>query len=119
MISQYEVPSLLKQEMPHLAGKLYPSKVSLQIYSSINYFSDYTKHAEEEHNFNLARKCFALAEKLYREGDRLVQLLIETSFIYSFSLFMPKDRAEKLMVRPLIPEKLYSVYMKQVMQTGC
>ncbi len=119
MITQYEVPSLLKEEIPQLAGKMYLSKVSLQIYSSINYFSDYTKHAVEDHNFNLARKCFALAEKLYREGDRLVRLLIETSFIYSFSSFMPRDRAEKLIVRSIIPEKLYSIYLKQVMQSGC
>jgi hypothetical protein len=119
MITQYEVTSLLKDTIPQLAGKTYPAKVSLQIYSSINYLSDYTKHVVEEHNFNLARKCFALAEKLYREGDRLVRLLIENSFIYSFSSFMPKDRAEKLMVRSLIPENLYGIYMKQVMQTGC
>jgi hypothetical protein len=119
MITQYEVPTLLKEEIPQLAGKMYSSKVSLQIYSSINYFSDYTRHAVAEHNFTIAKKCFAIAEKLYREGDRLVRLLIENSFIYSFSSFLPKDRAEKLMVKSLIPEKLYSIYIKQVMQTGC
>jgi hypothetical protein len=119
MITQYEANSLLKEEFPQLAGKIYPSKISLEVYASMNYFSDYTRHAVEEHNFNLAKKCFVLAEKLYREGDRIVRLLIENIFVYSFSNYLPGTKIERAIVRSMIPAALYSLYTRQVMQPGC
>ena len=119
MITQYEVPSLLRQEIPQLVEKTYPSKVSLEIYTSIHSFIDFTRHAVEDHNLTLAKKCFALAGNLYRNGDRMVRLIIENSFIYSFSSLMPQDRIEKLIVKSMIPDSLYAVYLKQVMSSGC
>lgn len=76
MITQYEVSHLLKDEIPQLEEKTYPAKLSLEIYAAMNYFTDYTRHAVKEHDLICARKCFALAEKLYRQGDKLVRLLI-------------------------------------------
>lgn len=119
MISPYEANSLLKEEIPQLAGKIYPSKISLEVYASMNYFSDYTRHAVKEHNFNLAKRCFALAEKLYREGDGIVRLLIENIFVYGFSNYLPGDKVEKKIVRSIIPPALYSLYTRQVNQSGC
>ena len=119
MITQYEIPSLLRQEMPTMTTHIRPCRASLEIYASINDFTDYTKHAVEEHDFSLATKCFALAEKLYRNGDRIVKLLIENSFIYSITSFMPADHMERLRIRAIIPDKLYSLYLKQVTQSGC
>lgn len=119
MITQYEVTPLLKKEIPQLAGKVYPSRISLEVYVSMNYFSDYTKHAVEEHNFNLAKKCFALAEKLYREGDRIVRLLIENIFVYGFSGFLFNNKVESVVVKSMIPPALYSLYIRQVVQSGC
>jgi hypothetical protein len=119
MITQYEVPAFLQTQLPQLNTKIYISKKSLAIYIAISNFTDCTKHAVEEHNFNLAKKCFALAETLYRQGDNLVRLLIENSFVYSFSSFMPQNQPERLIIRSIIPARLYDVYMKQVMQSGC
>ncbi len=119
MISQYEVPGLLRDEIPSFVTQAHPGRATLEIYASINDFTDYTRHAVEEHDFNLAKRCFALAEKLYGNGDRMVRLLIENSFVYSISSFMPVDRVERLMVRSVIPERLYALYLKQVMQSGC
>ena len=122
MITQYEVPFLLKEAIPQmpLKGTLQASIfIGTDIYCSLNTFSAYTRHAVEEHNFNLAKKCFVLAEKLYRQGDKMVRMLIENIFIYSFSSSMPADRFEKMILKTMIPVTLYAVYMKQVMSTGC
>jgi len=119
MITQYEVSSMLREEIPQLAGKVYPSNISLEVYASMNYFSDFTKHAVQKHDFNLAKKCFALAERLYRQGDRIVRSLIENIFVYGFSDFFPDDKTERLVIRSIIPPKLYSLYINQVMQSGC
>lgn len=117
MITQYEVAGLLSEEIPQ-SGTPLPSKVSLQVYTAINTLCDHTRKAIEEHNTTLARKCFKLAEKLYKQGDNVVKLLIENCFVYSFSSFMPKDNFEKLAVRSFIPDCLYSVYIKQVTRSG-
>ena len=119
MIAQYEAGNLLRQEISQLSGKVYPSRISLEVYALMNYFSDYTKHAVEEHNFNTAKKCFALAERLFRQGDKIVRMLIENIFVFAFTSMLPVDREERSLVRSMIPVDLYSLYIKQVTQSGC
>lgn len=112
MINQYEIHALLKKEIPQLTLKNYPSRASLEVYACINAFTDYTKHAVEEHNYNQARKCFGLAEKLYQNGDSMVRLLIENSFIYSLSKLMTKSTTERFMIDCILPDSLYKIYKK-------
>ena len=45
MITQYEVYSLLTAKIPQLATIAYPSRACMQMYATINYFSDYTRQA--------------------------------------------------------------------------
>lgn len=119
MITQYEASNLLKTKIPQLSSKVYPSRVSLDVYACMNYFSDYTKQAVEDHNFNAAKKCFVLAEWLFRHGDRVVKMLIENIFVYGFTSLMPADKEERTIIRSMIPGKLYSLYVRQISQTGC
>ena len=119
MITRYEVPVLLKESIPGLDRTCISTKASLEIYVAMNSFSDYTRAAVESHNMNLAKRCFAMAEKLYKEGDGLVKMLIENCFVFSFSLFMPRDRNEMLIVESIIPASLYNLYVKQVSAGGC
>lgn len=119
MITQYEIPYLLKAELPAISGNEYPARINMDIYKSVQYFSDFTRHAVQDHNFNLARKCFTLAEKLYRQGDNIVRNTIENTFVFAFTSFMPNDRVEKLILKSIIPASLYTVYIKQVTGSGC
>lgn len=118
MITQYQVPSMLREEMPSMKVQPFPGRASLEIYASINSFTDYTRHAVQEHNLSLAGKCFAVAEKLYRNGDALVKLLIENSFIYGITSYMPINIEEKKKLKAIMPANLYDVYIKQVMHSG-
>lgn len=119
MITQYEVNTLLRREIPQLSAKVYPSRISLEIYASMNHFSDYARHAVEEHNYNAVKKCFVLAERLFRYGDKIVRMLIENIFVYAFSSMLPNDKVERTIIRSMIPDTLYSLYIRQVMQTAC
>ena len=118
MITQYEVPGYLREQIPSLSSNPLPGRASLEIYAYMNSFSDYTRHAVQEHDLSMAGKCFALAEKLYKEGDNLVKLLIENSFLYSITSYMPMELSEKNKVKAIIPVKLYDVYIKQVTHNG-
>lgn len=119
MITQFQATSLLKQEIPGLSAIGCPTRVSLEIYSSINFFSDYTRHSLEGHHFMQAKKCLSLADKLYRHGDNIVKMLIENSFIYSVTTAMNTDASERHWVKSIIPPSLYSLYLKQVTAGGC
>ena len=84
MITQYQIIGLLKQE----------------------FLSDFTRRNLELKHFRTARKCFALAEKIYVEGDIMVQLLIERVFIDSLILVEAvkgKNRFEVL-IPPILHE---------------
>jgi hypothetical protein len=115
MITQYEVTPLLKREIPQLTMKTYPSGTSLEVYVSMNYFSDYTRHAIEQHDFSGVKKCFSLAERLYYQGDRKVRMLIENIFVYAFSSFLSEDKPERKIIKSLVPFNLYSIYCRQLM----
>jgi hypothetical protein len=122
MITQYEFPLLLKEAIPQMPVpvKIQASRfITTDIYCSMNSFSVFTKHAVDKHNFGLAKKCFAFAERLYRQGDSMVRLLIENIFVYSFSSFVTGNGIEKIMLKKMIPAALYAVYIKQVTSGGC
>lgn len=119
MITQFQATNLLKQQIPGLSAVNCPIRASLEIYSSINFFSDYTKHSLEEHDFPQAKKCLSLADNLYRHGDSIVRMLIENSFIYSITSVMSSDPTERHWIKSIIPVSLYSLYLKQVTAGGC
>ena len=119
MITQYELPSLIREELPTITPNPYPPHVAMDIYVCINNFTDYTKLMIVEHNYILARKCFHLAARLYKYGDRTVRSLIENIFVFSFSGIFSSRKNENAKLQSMIPPKLYSIYLKQVMTSGC
>lgn len=114
MITQYQVRSLLVKEIPQLTEKMFPTRPSLQVYASMNYFTDYTKHVVKDHNFAQVKKCFTLAENLYLNGDNVVRFLIRNCFIYALFPLESLTPKDKLRVRVIIPDTLFAIYQKQV-----
>ncbi|MFT3934486.1 MAG: hypothetical protein QM726_12765 [Chitinophagaceae bacterium] len=119
MITQYEVPGYLLQILPANALQTGPANINMHIYKDMQSFTDYTRQAVTHHNYSVAKKCFLLAEKLYKLGDKTVRLTIENIFVYSFSSFIPENNIDRIILRNYIPAALYSIYMKQVNSCGC
>ena len=118
MITQYNVRSLIQDQIPQLELTVCPSNVSLEVYNSINHFTEYTRRALELHHFGIAKKCFALAGSLHADGDRIVKFLIENSFIYYFSSHRSQNVTDELIIKSIIPKTLYSIYKTQLLQNG-
>ncbi len=116
MITQFDVYAIVTEKIPQLAQQDYPCRGSLMIYATINYLTDYTRHAIEAHNVKNIKSCFAIAEDFYLHGDNLVRLLIENSFIYSLSPIDEMCAADKFLIRSIVPEVMLAVYNKQVKQ---
>jgi hypothetical protein len=119
MITQYEVPGYLTQQLPAFTFQPRLGHLDLNIYKELQHFTDYTRQAIDRHNYLLARKCFRLDDKLYGQGDITVKNAMENIFVYSFSSLIPEGKVEKGIQKSLIPATLYSLYLKQIYQTGC
>lgn len=119
MITQYEVPILLDDELPSLNIRTYTTHLMVNVYRCIHDFAEYTRREIQEHHFVTVRKCFNLAEKLYCEGDKIVKMCIENIFVYFFTTFIPNDKVERLILQSYIPESLNTVYLKQVSASSC
>ena len=119
MITQYEAPSIIRKEIPSLSWIIHPGRASMEVYASIQDLTDCARQSVEEHDLILARQCFDLADRLYQQGDNIVRMLIENIFVFAFSTFIPQEKVEHILIRAAIPENLYSIYLKQVQESGC
>ncbi|XZF14059.1 DUF7674 family protein [Chitinophagaceae bacterium MMS25-I14] len=116
MINQHEVPMYLQETLPEIS--IEKMKEPQHVYSSVHALLDYTFQQVKEHNFPMVKKCFSIAEKLYEKGNSVVKNAIENVFVFSFSHLPCCNKEEKEMIMGIIPGTLYSVYMKQLLQTG-
>ncbi|WP_159473095.1 hypothetical protein [Dyadobacter sp. 3J3] len=115
MITQFQVIGLLKEELPRITGQANFEEIPRafsSIHAAIYSLSDFTRINLELKHFQTARKCFYLAEKIYLEGDIMVQFLIEKVFIDS--LVLAKKAGTKNHLASLIPPALQKVYLKHL-----
>ena len=119
MITQYEAAKLVCNELPAVNNAVLPSRTSLRIYVYMNRFADITGELVQQRNDVAARKCFALAEQMFRQGDHFVRLLVENIFVFGFSSFLTVETTRCKEIVSMIPDVLYRVYTKQTMQSGC
>jgi hypothetical protein len=85
------------------------------IYRQAERFADLTKNLIITGNISRAKKCFAVAEKLFQEGSNETKNAISNVFLFSVSCFM---ELHKCSIRGLFPESLQAEYTKQVCASG-
>ena len=120
MISRYEAAQMIDSELKYKICSLNSKRMGLNIdtsfdlYRSVNDLTEIAQKAATNHDFILLKQCFALAEKLYAHGERLVKDVLENTFIYSFSRLIPADKIEQCVFKAMIPKSFYSIYLKQM-----
>jgi hypothetical protein len=112
MISRYEASRVINDSLKQKIKKLHPYSQcfnldpGLDIYTAMHDLATVAKNAVKTQDLMLYKQCIQVAEKLYSEGEHLVQDIVENVFIYEISSKVSK---------PMLPKKFYDVYMKQVM----
>jgi hypothetical protein len=118
MITQFQVHLFLKMGLPGCTGVKVPlnnlKRTVLSARSAIKRFVDFTSAAVQERDSSKANQCFTLAESLYKEGDAVVKMLIESVYVHSLLLFMPSELSEKKQIETWLPINLYDIYLKQL-----
>jgi len=116
MIDQSELPAYMEKEIPELSIVLEGENCK-NVYSTVRLLSDYTQSNIVNQNFKNVKKCLSVVEKLYKKGNKAVKSAIENVYIYSFSNMLFKDEAKKRILIGLIPISLYTLYVKQMLNS--
>jgi hypothetical protein len=116
MINQYEVVACMRDEFPQVSNEI-PELAALDIHSTIQGLTNYTRQKASSHDFSEVKKCMLFAEKMYGKGNKYVKDVIENVFVFSFSSMLLCDRSQKMKLLALIPLSLYSVYVQQILKS--
>jgi len=85
------------------------------IYKQAERFAEITKSAIVSGNIARAKKCLALAEKLFVTGSSETKNAISNVFVFSVSSFMELRHCS---ISNLFPQSLKAEYLKQINTSG-
>lgn len=85
------------------------------IYKQAERFAEITKTAIITGNINRAKKCLALAERLFETGSNETKNAISNVYVFSVSSFMELRHCS---ISNLFPKSLKAEYIKQINTSG-
>ena len=85
------------------------------IYKQAERFAEITKSAIVSGNIVRAKKCLALAEKLFVTGSSETKSVISNVYVFSVSSFMELRHCS---ISNLFPQSLKAEYLKQINTSG-
>ena len=85
------------------------------VYKQAERFAEITKTAIITGNINRAKKCLALAERLFETGSNETKNAISNVYVFSVSSFM---EVRNCTISNLFPKALKAEYIKQINTSG-
>jgi hypothetical protein len=113
MISQKDLPGYIEKSIPELSGICEKEKCKTA-YDFVRQLLKYTSRHVIKHNMKIARQCMAIAEQLYKKGNKTIKNAIENIFVYSFTHTFFHDESRRKELVKIVPDSLYELYKKQV-----
>jgi hypothetical protein len=114
MIRESEVKYRIGSNIPALAIELSYIKDNNDVYRAIDCLTGYTKTLIREDRLNEVEECFQTAYDLLHEGNRLIQLAVENTFIYAISSLLEISLSATQPVRTLFLSNFKTEYCKQI-----
>ena len=114
MIRESEVKYCISNNVPALAIQLANIKDDNDVYRAIDCLTGYTKELIREDRLNEVQDCFKIAYMLLHEGNRLIQLAVENTFIYSVSSLLEISINVTQPIRALFLHNFRYEYCKQI-----
>lgn len=85
------------------------------VYKQAERFAEITKTAIITGNINRAKKCLAMAERLFETGSSETKKAISNVYVFSVSSFMELSHCS---ISNLFPKSLKAEYIKQINTSG-
>ncbi len=114
MINQEELQEYIAESIPELSGICREHKCS-NAHDIAREMIQYTNRQFIGQNIASAKECLALAENLYKSGNKVVRNAIENVFVYSFSHSFFCDEQKKKGLLAILPTSLYVLYKQQLL----
>ena len=118
MISQTEIPGYIAEELPELSQDLAVTTKS-GAFAFMKTLLEFTFKSIRERNYNIAKRCFHVAARIYEKGNATVKNAVQNVFVYSFTRMFQLFPLEKEHLMAIIPVSLYTLYIAQVHHAGC
>lgn len=115
MIQQQELSKIIQNEIPELREELRDSGTNT--YRLIKLLKEHTVTAAMRQNYNSVHKCLALADKLYADGSKMVKSAVANVYVYAVDKML-HTTGEIKKWKGMIPQNLYSLYVRQMLQSG-
>ncbi len=117
MLNQYKVPAYLIEELPEIIKEFKFMYPSISIYKSIQCLHNFTSRRVMQNDLQKVKRCFAVAENIYCNGDNNVRSAIEKVFVHSFPVLIDIwNQEEKIELQALMPLHLHNAYIEQVLK---
>ena len=121
MITQNAVPAYIEENIPEISldvKKL--ASAANTIYLSVRCLTDFTHRMVKEHNYNMIRRCFAVAAKLHAKGNDTVKNVLESVYVHSLSSLFSNCETprERNLVQAALPGGLHRIYVQQILKSG-
>ena len=105
-------------EMPEID---YVGKEELKrssVYQIMHQLVDHTNKLIQESNLSAARKCFNIVNQLYTRGNARVKCAIENVYVYALDRMFLSCKCDKNEILQLVPQRLYSIYINQIVSSN-
>lgn len=115
MIQQEALAKMVQAAIPELREELRDSGTGA--YPIIKLLRQHTIAAAMRKNYNRVRQCMLLAEVLYNHGCTAIRSAVSNVYIYAVDTMLGTIDEPKRW-KGLIPRGLYSLYLRQMFQSG-
>lgn len=118
MITETQINGILLQELPEINNELEKLPNQNNIYKTMQCFVDFTKELAYTGNLAEVKHCFALAERMLKDGNRTVKGAIENVYVFSVSSILHGGSAMNKEVNKLFNGSLRKEYIHQIEASG-
>jgi hypothetical protein len=114
MIRESEVKQCITYNIPALALQLSDIRDNNDVYKAIDCLTGYTRELIREDRLSEVQECFKTAHLLLHKGNRLIQLAVENTFIYSVSSLLEISLGTTQAIRTLFLNNFKEEYCKLI-----
>ena len=114
MIRESEIKNCISHEIPALSVELSHIKDNNDVYRALDCLTAYTKQLIREDRLLEVEACFETAHYLLHEGNRMIQLAVENTFIYSISSLLEVSLNAAQSVRHSFLQNFKTEYCRQI-----
>lgn len=112
-MSEQEALELMSHEFPAISNR-----PEITIYASMKALAGLTRQLAQRGNIKEVKRCFAVAEKMIREGNGIVKNAVRNSYIFSLSSLLGFSTPLSEKVRAALGGPLRKEFYEQVNASG-